>query len=254
MLCLLFVFLLSSCSTPAPHQETSVVAVPQRQDTSIIEPLKPIIPNLKALHQVPDGQSYEQVKQTIHQERLALKSDDTTALSLLFKQALVHQIIPFWEGTPWSFEGHTSIPQSGEIACGYFVSTTLKHVGLNINRYHLAQQSPINEAKSLAIKIAVKEFAETTTTRNIQAIQAYLKEGIHFIGFDQNHVGFILKEKGALYLIHSNYFNGMGVSIEPIETSAVFQSFERFYITALSTNPHLLAYWHHRTEVPIVKN
>lgn len=256
MLYLLFVFLLSNCSTPTvPHQEASVVAVPQPQvDTLIIEPLKPIIPNLKVLHQVPNGQCYEQVKQTIRQERLALKSDHVTALSQLFKQTLVHQIIPFWEGTPWSFEGHTSTPKSGEIACGYFVSTTLKHVGLNLNRYHLAQQSPINEAKSLAIKIAVKEFAEATTTENIEAINAYLKEGIHFIGFDQNHVGYILKEKGALYLIHSNYLNGMGVSIEPIETSEVFQSFERFYITELSTNPHLLVYWRNGMEISIVKN
>lgn len=200
-------------------------------------------------------EDYATVKRQIEQERSLLSSQkiDLDSVGQLFKTSLVNKIIPFWEGTTWSFEGHTSKPKEGEIACGYFVSTTLKHIGLNVNRYKLAQQSPINEAKSLAIKSAVKEFSEDSTQENIEAIKNYLKEGIHFIGFDQNHVGFILKEEGELYLIHSNYMGISGVEIETIEQSEVFSSFSLFYIVELSSNKYLLNAWKNKTPIQIIK-
>ena len=67
-----------------------------------------------------------------------------------FTELLLNKIIPYWYGTTWSFNGHTSKPNQGEIACGYFVSTTLKDMGLKLNRYCLAQKSPIDEAKFLS--------------------------------------------------------------------------------------------------------
>src|SRR5687768_13237846 len=70
------------------------------------------------------------------------------SLSRLFTSLLTEKLIPHWLTTPWSFEGHTSIPRQGKIACGYFVSTTLLHMGFNVNRYKFAQQLPVNEAKT----------------------------------------------------------------------------------------------------------
>lgn len=97
---------------------------------------------------------------------------------------LLNRIIPYWQGTTWSFEGHTNTPQQGNIACGYFISTTLKYVGINVNRYKLAQQSPINEAKSLAKSTMVMEINENTVEESIWAINQMLTEGIYFKGFD----------------------------------------------------------------------
>ena len=173
------------------------------------------------------------------------------SISKIFQKSLVNKIIPFWEGTKWTFEGHTSKPKTGSIACGYFVSTTLQDIGINLNRYKLAQQSPKNEAKSLAVNSTVKVFSEESVSVNIAAINQYLKEGIHFIGFDESHVGYILKEKNQLYLIHSNYIDAMGVIIEPIENSEVFKSYNRFYIVELSTNNSLLNYWINKTPIEI---
>ncbi|MCH2044184.1 MAG: hypothetical protein MK212_08565 [Saprospiraceae bacterium] len=216
-------------------------------------PIKNGIQNLQELSIT--SQDYETVKRQIAKERslLSSKKIDLDSVGRLFKTSLVNKIIPFWEGTTWSFEGHTSKPKEGEIACGYFVSTTLKHIGVNVNRYKLAQQGPFNEAKSLAIKSAVKEFSEDSTQENIAAIKSYLKEGIHFIGFDQNHVGFILKEEGELYLIHSNYMGTSAVEIEKIEESEVFSSFSLFFITELSTNESLLNAWKNRTPIQIIQ-
>lgn len=175
------------------------------------------------------------------------------SLSRLFRVSLLNEIIPFWEETRWSFEGHTAQPGSGTIACGYFVSTTLQDIGLNVNRYALAQQSPENEAKSLAIAREVKEFSAGSVAENIAAINEYLKEGIHFIGFDGSHVGYILKEQNGLYLIHSNYLNAAGVEIEPVGQSEVFRSYSRYYIVELSTNESLLHCWIKNKAIQIMK-
>lgn len=211
---------------------------------------------LADLHLVDTNSTYSSTRATIKTQRkqLAAKKLSADSLSVLFKTALLNKIIPYWEGTPWSFEGHISKPQTGSIACGYFVSTTLQHAGLQLNRYYLAQQSPINEAKSLAIdRNNVQTFAKDTPIENITAIKNYLQEGIHFIGFDQSHVGYILKENNQLYLIHSNYIDNVGVQIEPIEQSEVFLSYSVFHIVPLSTNAVLLEYWVTGKEINIIR-
>lgn len=188
--------------------------------------------------------SYSSVKKDIRDIHTSLEKKELSkdTLSYIFKTLLLHRIIPYWENTTWSFEGHTSKPTVGEIACGYFVSTTLKDVGLSINRYKLAQQSPINEAKSLALNTDIFKINEDTKENNINQIDKVLKEGIHFIGFDQSHVGYILKEKGNLYLIHSNYIKGK-VEIEQIEQSEVFASYSKYYIVEISTNNKFIENW-----------
>lgn len=198
--------------------------------------------------------SYASVKKNIHniQTSLVKKELSKDTLSYIFKTLLLNKIIPFWENTTWSFEGHTSKPTVGEIACGYFVSTTLKDVGLSINRYKLAQQSPINEAKSLALKTPIIEINQDTKKENILQIDKVLKEGIHFIGFEQSHVGYILKEKGNIYLIHSNYITGK-VEIEQIELSEVFASYSKYYIVEISTNSSFIESWINKTEIVVIE-
>ncbi|MBK8657105.1 MAG: hypothetical protein IPN20_25105 [Haliscomenobacter sp.] len=210
---------------------------------------------LKQLSNVGKLETYEMTKRKIEIQRSNLRSNKLKidSISKLFKESLLNKIIPFWEGTEWSFEGHTSEPKSGKIACGYFVSTTLQDIGLNLNRYKFAQQSPINEAKSLALNTEVKEISGELTSENISEIRKYLKEGIHFIGFDESHVGYILKEHNDLYLIHSNYINAAGVGIEQIEKSEVFSSYRKFYIVELSTNERLLYCWKNQKQIEIIK-
>lgn len=216
---------------------------------------KETIKTLKELKLESDSlESYGAIKYIIKKERLILnnKKLSTDSLSTLFKFSLVNRIIPFWEGTEWSFEGHTSIPRKGKIACGYFVSTTLKDLGVNLNRYRLAQQSPIDEANSLALNTNIIEIAESSKEENISKINTSLKDGIHFIGFDSSHVGYILKEKEQLYLIHSNYIDYKGVEIEEIEKSEVFASYNKYYLAELSTNEKLLKNWINGTEIKVI--
>jgi hypothetical protein len=165
------------------------------------------------------------------------------SISNLFTSFLVDRIIPHWLGTPWSFEGHTSIPGSGEIACGYFVSTTLKDVGFDLDRYKFAQQLPIYEAKTLALGKPLLEINSNSTNERIATLRDTLKEGIYFIGFDQSHVGYIQKKNGELFVIHSNYIRSEGVVIERIKDSKVFSYYTRIYIMDISRNAALMKKW-----------
>ena len=228
-----------------------------------LEPQNPIdslkknqIRNLKSLSLINNNHSYEETKRDIENQLAKLKSLNLNldSISKIFKTSLVNRIIPYWEGTTWSFEGHTSEPKKGEIACGYFVSTTLRDVGLNINRYKLAQQSPVNEARSLAVSSAVHTISKNTTIEKVNAINEILEPGIHFIGLDQSHVGYILKEKDLLYLIHSNYLEPHSVEIELLEDSEVFKSYSKFYIVELSSNKELMTRWLNTTEIETIKS
>ena len=198
--------------------------------------------------------SYDSIKKSVNDHRLRLNGDSISmdSISATFQKALLHRIIPFWEGTEWSFDGHTSIPGKGEIACGYFVSTTLQDVGININRYTLAQQNPKNEALTLAVNSELIIIDEGSTSANIIAIEKRIPEGIHFIGFGNNHVGYLVKLKGHMYLIHSNYMSGSGVEIENIEESQVFQLHDKYYLVELSSSEHFLKSWLARTKFNVV--
>lgn len=190
----------------------------------------------------PSG-SYANVKATIRTNRMTKNTSDD------FKNYLLNQIIPHWYGTEWDFNGYTAIPNQGVIACGYFVSTTLEHVGIVINRYHLAQQGGLNEAKSLAI-VDSNYF----TVYGIEALKTKMEsynDGLYFVGLD-NHVGYLYKEKGTLYFIHSNYIEDR-VMIEKAEYAAAFQS--NIYVVAeLSTNEALLNKWRKGERVEVVRN
>ena len=189
--------------------------------------------------------SYNNIKKFVATSKSRIRLDRITEDSLfrLFTNLLTERIIPHWLGTPWSFEGHTSIPRSGEIACGYFVSTTLKDVGFNLNRYTFAQQLPFNEAKTLALGKPLLEINSNSTAERISMLRVTLKEGIYFIGFDQSHVGYIQKKGSELFLIHSNYIGAEGVVIERIEDSQVFSYYTRIYIADISRNAALMKKW-----------
>ncbi|BDD04560.1 hypothetical protein [Aureibacter tunicatorum] len=196
--------------------------------------------------------TYQQIKSSIISAKNSLPKVELDSVSALFEFSLLHRIIPQWEGTLWSFEGHTSIPKKGYIACGYFVSTTLQDVGIKLNRYKLAQQLPINEARSLAFDQQVITITEFDYLERIKKIKEHISDGIHFIGFDEQHVGYVLKQRGQLYIIHSNNLGEGKVMIENAEYSDAFYGYAEVHIVELSNNQKLLEAWINGNEIKIV--
>lgn len=199
--------------------------------------------------QVDSTKTYNQTKLEVQKIIAALRDKrgldviDQDSLSRLFTDLLVRKIIPYWYGTTWDFNGYTAVPNQGVIACGYFVSTTLLHMGLSVNRYKMAQQLPIHEAMTLSLGAPVMEIHNSTVEENIEQLRDTLSEGIYFLGLDGSHVGYILKHNNNLFVIHANYVGDGGVAIEKIEESQAFAGFRRFYVAEISTNEKLIKKW-----------
>jgi len=197
----------------------------------------------------PDSLTYLAAKAQIDFIRMRLRNDfkenriDIDSVKRTFGKQLTDQIIPYWYGTGWSFGGHTAVPKTGKIACGYFISTTLKDMGLNLNRYKLAQKSPIDEAKALSCGAEIKTIANEDPEKALEEINGHIKKGVYFIGFDTGHVGYLVKKKEKLFLVHSNYLAPVSVCIEPLETARIFKTFTKFHLVDISNNGKLIEKW-----------
>ncbi len=209
------------------------------------------------------GQHYKNTKNKMITLRIGLnqfysnlespkqKENFLDSISILFSQNLLNKIIPYWYGTEWDFNGYTAIPNQGVIACGYFVSTTLRDMGLNVNRYQLARQNPENEAKTVSIN---KENSFTLKRDDFHSLDALLnkiKKGLYFVGLN-SHVGYLYKNKHATYFIHSNYIQDQ-VMIEMATHSMAFES-DIYYLSKISNNRIFALSWIQNKEIKIIKS
>ncbi|WP_299114712.1 hypothetical protein [uncultured Winogradskyella sp.] len=153
---------------------------------------------------------------------------------------LLNDIVPHWYGTPWDFNGHTNMPNHGEIACGYFVSTTLKHLGFNLNRYKMAQAAGLDGAKLIQPITDIKRYSNLSFLQLKNKVNSVYSNGIYFVGLD-NHVGYVIIKDRKLYFLHSSYCDDK-VVIELAEMSPCFRS--NIYVFAeISTNKKLVKSW-----------
>lgn len=168
----------------------------------------------------------------------SLKSTQSDSLmSEVFYKSMTDSVFPDWMGTPWDFNGISNVPGQGMIACGYFVSTTLKHIGFNLNRYKMAQQ-----AASTIINI----LCDTTKTVSKKAIVlgALKKRGnnrLYVVGLDF-HVGFLAVENNEVYFIHSDFINGKVVK-EKASESRAFAGTNAYVYGEITNNTSLFNKW-----------
>lgn len=112
---------------------------------------------------------------------------------------ITDSLLPCWYGTPWDFNGTTQTPQTGSIACGYFVTTTLRDAGLNIDRVKLAQCASEQLVKTTCTDL------QRFSNRSLEDFVAAIKKsgfGLYITGLD-NHTGFIYNDGQEVYFIHS---------------------------------------------------
>jgi hypothetical protein len=200
---------------------------------------------------IDSTKTYNQIKKEVKQSVSHFKKNpvSTDSINKLFCHLLVERIFPYWVGTTWSFEGHTNTPNSGEIACGYFVSTTLQHVGMNLNRYDLAKKSPIDEARFLQMSDSITTIENDSLNQIITQLYSLTQPGIYFLGFENSHVGFLYRTKNNLWVIHSDPSSADGPKIEAIESSDYFSYFRTFHIVPISGNKRLMQYWIQSKEI-----
>lgn len=156
------------------------------------------------------------------------------------------QIYPQWVGTPWDYNGYTNTPRQSSIACGYFVSTTLKHMGFNWNRYELAK---------MYSQQIVEDITDTAFVfDNITQLNTYVRyqpDNLYIIGLS-SHVGLILKRAGKIWFIHSNYYGNKGPDKENLFESDALKDSDIFWCGKFLT-PSTISKWLNNTEYNLVR-
>ncbi len=192
--------------------------------------------------------NYKLVKKSIKvQLKASCEAINYDSLGKQMHLLLSDKIFPFWYGTKWDFNGITEIPQSGSIACGYFVSTTLKHLGFQLNRYHLAQHSAEGLIKTLTPDSLIH------TTYDMEELLDYIKQRedqIYLIGLS-NHVGYIEKRGPQVSFIHSNYIDAQGVVKEEAASSSALEASSIFMVATISKNERLIHQWIQGQEIMV---
>ena len=206
-----------------------------------IKEVEPVIPFDTEKHY----KNYKKLKQRIIHLKSNINQNNTLSKRLaqgkeLMANMLVDSIFNYWYGTKWDFNGHTKIPREGEIACGYFITTTMKDIGVNLNRVKLAQQASGVIIEKLCKAETIKTFS------NLERLQSYLStiknNEVLILGLDY-HVGFVVKRDGENYFFHSNYISSEGVIQEILETSNAILSSNIYMIGNVSRNDELILDW-----------
>lgn len=198
---------------------------------------------------LPVQRTYHQILENLNQKRGAMQQQkidmhNLAECSVVLEKALTDSIFPAWYNTKWDFNGTSNIPGEGEIACGYFVSTTLKHAGFHVNRYKLAQQASSIIVSQVCGSTYMKKVV---TLERVKKYMQALPEGLYIVGLDY-HVGFIQIKDHKAYFIHSDYINNK-VTRELALESLAFQSSNVFVLGQVSNNAPLLKKWLSNTKI-----
>lgn len=195
----------------------------QSNETQAKDALSSIEEEIKEEKEGPSTQTYDELKAEIKASRNKFKETYTTANQqqkdsiILAAQRYVldkyDQMFKAWYATPWTFEGHTSVPRQGTIACGYFVTTTMQDMGFNIPRFYWAQQAADYMTQKLSTDI--KRFYNVPMSDVVKHIETK-GEGLYLVGLDC-HVGYIYYHNSKMNFVHSNYYKkSIGVMSEPL--------------------------------------
>ena len=204
-------------------------------------------------HPPVDGRHYDDVRAKINNERISIWSRYQSATTAPEKEAILAQahesfvrsvydeILPYWYGTGWDFYGTTETPRHGKIACGYFVSTVLRDLGMKVQRAKLAQQASENIILSLTTNNHIRRFRQVPIDRFIEAVKTW-GTGLYVVGLDV-HVGFILNVDGDVYFIHSSYVDPYSVVKERGVESRVLTGSNYRVLGKLSEHNDLILKW-----------
>jgi len=129
-------------------------------------------------------------------------SGDRDSAAVLLLHGVSTELFPYWEGTRWDFNGTTETPGRGSIACGYFVTTMLRDLGVPVQRTNYARMASEPMIKKLVQEKNIQRYSRVETDAFLRSVK---KKGdqLYVLGLD-NHVGFLVCEKGKTVFIHSS--------------------------------------------------
>lgn len=221
--------------------------------------LIPLVVMLLAAWRMPPRPSldYPALKTRIIAERdsmsaLYIRADANGRNSLiasarkLLLRRIRDQIFPAWMGTPWDFNGVTQVPRSGQIACGYFVTTVLRDAGVDLERAKLAQQASLKIIQTLCPPEHRKDYGGIDVPELVRRMGS-LPKGLYIVGLDI-HCGFIDNGPNSVDFIHASYGTPREVVHERALGSKVLAQSKRFVLGRVD-NDVLLSKWLKREHI-----
>jgi len=130
-----------------------------------------------------------------------------------------------WYGTEWDFNGTTEEPGKGKIACGYFVTTILRDMGVPVKRYKHAQMASEDMINEICLKNNISRYANEDNPSFVEKMKAK-GVGLYIVGLDF-HTGFILNDGQEIYFVHSSYAGKKVVISEIASESLVLGASKR---------------------------
>ena len=174
-------------------------------------------------------------------QQLRKKHADKKTLKAAFLKGITQKIFPYWYGTKWDFNGTSQMPQEGSIACGYFVTTTLRDMGVPINRVKMAQCASEEMIRSLTSKEHIHHISNTSLAAFEKKMVGY-GNGLYIIGLD-NHTGFIYINGDEHYFIHSTGWFPFKVVKDQISESSVLSKSNYRVVGKISDDDAFLKRW-----------
>ncbi|MEP7377884.1 MAG: hypothetical protein ABI675_31080 [Chitinophagaceae bacterium] len=155
--------------------------------------------------------------------------------------AIGNDLYHHWKNTPWDFNGTTTEPGQGTIACGFFVATLLQDMGLKVNRRKLSICASSQMMRSLVPKQPLRNLSQLSYINFNEKLKEY-GIGVYIIGLDY-HTGFIVNDGKENWFIHSNYIGRKGVTKETVTNSAALKSSKTRWIVSLTGDKDFLQRW-----------
>lgn len=154
-------------------------------------------------------------------------------------EVLTDEVFPAWYGTEWDFNGYTNNPREGMVACGYFVSTTLKHAGFNLNRYDVAKSY-----SHLIVQVLTDSGETVYNAPGTEVVEQVKKgaPGLYVVGLS-NHVGFLDWDGDTVWFVHSSYLDPVAVIAEEASKSDAFLASDTYVIGALTPDDAFVKKW-----------
>jgi hypothetical protein len=201
------------------------------------------------------ARDYATVRDALEQKRTTLAAQldakpkqAIAAARKLLVTTLRDEILPAWNGTAWAMNGTSQTPREGAIACGYFVSTTLLHAGLDVERVRMGQQASMYITRSLVSTEPIRTSSDQPMDEFIAKVRRG-GDGIYIVGLD-THVGYIIVEGADTWFHHSGP-GEPGVRREPALTAS-FLSTSRYRQVAKLFDDALVERWLRGAAIPTV--
>jgi hypothetical protein len=180
--------------------------------------------------------SIKNVKASLVKERA-----NVAELKRTFIDKITKKIFPYWYGTAWDYNGTTQKPHEGSIACGYFVTTTLRDMGVPINRVKMAQCASEEMIRSLTTKANIHHCSGITLAEFEKKLRSY-GNGLYIIGLD-NHTGYILMSEAGNYFIHSSGWFPYKVVKDKLSESNILSRSKYRVVGKISDDETFLKRW-----------